>query len=925
MSRGSWDYSHCQLNNSSQEIRVFVIKKNNKDILEAELKVKRFDESILRDQIQDVDDEPYNALSWCWRTYDGDEHLNEQLESIYIIDNRNRYSFLVSKNLNAALKALRSRDVLRIWVDWICIDQYNVKERSNQVQLMSRIYGHADWVYVWLGDSDEDSTIAFKFIPQILKLTNFDKLTKDSDNHRRWQAVKKLMMRDWFSRRWIIQEIALARKSMLLCGKDELDWSKFADAVSLITEFESETRSLSQIMKTREEYHNVPDFFGELSALSAAHLVEITNRLFRERSDRHRERLLNLEYLVSTFTTFASSEARDTVYAILAIAKDTTPQTREQISTLVEDKTSKPFVKILRQFATVFFENHTFSKPYLVDYSRPISDIYVEFVKFCIERCKQSDPTRALDILCRPWAPDPDYHDDLDEHTHWRAIFAEKRGFDGEIERKEDKPVLQSERPLEEGTDTIPSWMPSKANFSHGWTKKESGSNEIKMNRQNPDSLVGTPTQHLYSASGSKGVTSNLRFEDGKVVDEESPEHNTHYNSIFVEGFILGTVEELSSASQGGQIPKDWAKLVRTVPRGSQGNSPDLWDHPAADDFWRTLLGDQSWTGRDPPRCYQRIIKSEYDGKRDLDLKELIYYNDCQPAVAVCRRVHAVIWNRQLMKVQCNSNKTKRPMRVLGLASDTAKKNDLVCILYGCSVPVILRQYEKSDSVIKSEEEEQKQKRHKKAQQKAYDIIVAAYYRFKLNTYQQRLNTPPESPSVQNQAPSTTPTKSRKEAPKTPSRRKTSARITKNTGKKPAQRPEPYGTQSSTTPKKRQAELESAESNDALNTTTGSKRPKTILNEQSESSRDARPSILSSSPDIQIEKSKNNSGPSTTQTTLIHNTSAPLSRRIDETPKREFKVFYKMIGECYVHGMMNGEAIDHQNVGDLPRTIFEIR
>jgi hypothetical protein len=79
---------------------------------------------------------------------------------------------------------------------------------------------------------------------------------------------------------------------------------------------------------------------------------------------------------------------------------------------------------------------------------------------------------------------------------------------------------------------------------------------------------------------------------------------------------------------------------------------------------------------------------------------------------------------------------------------------------------------------------------------------------------------------------------------------------------------------------------------------------------------------LSSSPDIQDE---NNDGPSTAQTTPMHNSSAPLRRRIDETPERDFKVFYKMIGECYVHGMMNGEAIDHQNVEDLPRTIFEIR
>src|ERR1700712_1782484 len=86
-------------------------------------------------------------------------------------------------------------------------------------------------------------------------------------------------------------------------------------------------------MKSLEEYDNHPDYFGYLPTLSAAHLVEITNKLFRRRNDGHLDRLLSLEYLVSTFITFNSSEARDTVYAILAIAKDATPQTVDQIDT----------------------------------------------------------------------------------------------------------------------------------------------------------------------------------------------------------------------------------------------------------------------------------------------------------------------------------------------------------------------------------------------------------------------------------------------------------------------------------------------------------------------------------------------------------------------------------------------------------------
>jgi hypothetical protein len=111
----SYDYAYCKLDNSSRNIRVLIIKNNKTAPLEAEL--------------QQLDDQPYNALSWCWRAYDVDEKVVEQLESINIIHDDNPYSFQVSKNLYAALEALREQNILRIWIDWLCIDQTNTKER----------------------------------------------------------------------------------------------------------------------------------------------------------------------------------------------------------------------------------------------------------------------------------------------------------------------------------------------------------------------------------------------------------------------------------------------------------------------------------------------------------------------------------------------------------------------------------------------------------------------------------------------------------------------------------------------------------------------------------------------------------------------------------------------------------------------------
>jgi hypothetical protein len=61
------------------------------------------------------------------------------------------------------------------------------------------------------------------------------------------------------------------------------------------------------------------------------------------------------------------------------------------------------------------------------------------------------------------------------------------------------------------------------------------------------------------------------------------------------------------------------------------------------------------------------------------------------------KRVQAVIWNRRMMRTR-NSR--------LGLAPKGAQEGDLICIVYGCSVPVVLRKIEKSQADLDKELED---------------------------------------------------------------------------------------------------------------------------------------------------------------------------------------------------------------------------
>jgi len=65
-------------------------------------------------------------------------------------------SFQVTTKLERALRHLRDRTSERIlWVDAICINQSDVKEKLSQIELMSEVYNNAVEVRIWLGYLNE--------------------------------------------------------------------------------------------------------------------------------------------------------------------------------------------------------------------------------------------------------------------------------------------------------------------------------------------------------------------------------------------------------------------------------------------------------------------------------------------------------------------------------------------------------------------------------------------------------------------------------------------------------------------------------------------------------------------------------------------------------------------------------------------------
>ena len=316
----------------------------------------------------------------------------------------------VSETLGLALKYLRYEKERILWIDAVCINQDDKQERSYQVSMMSLVYTGARRVCVWLGDDDEYSTIAIKFIrDEIAKLKNFDTLCTDKQHASKWRALLILMQRAWFSRRWVVQEIALAGEAVVHCGPDKIFWRELAIAVELFVEIEMATHRLSELMKKDDKFALIPNCFEHISELGASLLVNATARIFREhqageedktsKQVSSRRSLLSLEYLVNSLSIFGCGRPHDSVYALIAIARDAarhppSPITQQSTEEDKEDLIVKVFVDELEQ------------KPYPLDCTCPYPDICKEFTLFCIQHGEKTDPVQTLDILCRPWAKD---------------------------------------------------------------------------------------------------------------------------------------------------------------------------------------------------------------------------------------------------------------------------------------------------------------------------------------------------------------------------------------------------------------------------------------------------------------------------------------------------------------------------------------
>jgi Heterokaryon incompatibility protein (HET) len=171
----------------------------------------------------------YQALSYEW----GPADVGKPSRRVFL----NSQEVSTTLNLRLALKHLPPGPAC--WVDALCINQRDDKERGHQVQLMTRIYQHASAVVVWLGLEEGKSAKGMEFLNEasafIAERENANnphgdfrkwlyKMLSNSEYDICWDGLRQLFQRSYWSRLWVIQELVVTPhpdEVWLLCGSNK--------------------------------------------------------------------------------------------------------------------------------------------------------------------------------------------------------------------------------------------------------------------------------------------------------------------------------------------------------------------------------------------------------------------------------------------------------------------------------------------------------------------------------------------------------------------------------------------------------------------------------------------------------------------------------------------------------------------------------
>lgn len=300
----------------------------------------------------------YEALSYVWGSQADPAHARIFSPASGLPE---RGIVSITQNLEIALRHLRQAATSRrLWIDALCIDQRDNKERSTQVSIMGKIYASADRVIAWLGEDangSEEALVLLQHASEQVQIINRHTLEMRpvGENSARWadrgtpipwqrdqfRAVYALLSRPYFGRVWIQQEVQLATTVVFQCGNSVVKEHDIWPSLSCLS------------------FKPVP--IQMLAPISEKNWLEVVVRVMNAGRNRLQPRSVGtpLVAIRHRVRDLSCQDPRDKLYAFLGLLGD-------------QDK----------------------SLEIVPDYSRPVEDVYTDIVR------RKATAHRSLDLLC---------------------------------------------------------------------------------------------------------------------------------------------------------------------------------------------------------------------------------------------------------------------------------------------------------------------------------------------------------------------------------------------------------------------------------------------------------------------------------------------------------------------------------------------
>lgn len=243
----------------------------------------------------------YDAISYTWGTFLPVHEVSVDGQRLWLRENVWRFLRHCSST------ELGEKHHRNLWIDSICINQKDVPEKNAQVQRMAAIFSQARQVIVWLGKASQTSLWAELTLGRYVRMAEFMReahgrhgTPEDGDVSLRTD-IRQLMTSPYWTRLWIVQELALAHQAVIVSGTELCDLTVFLGCASLARYF------------FRVDETDTEDTVWRAAAKQVDQLVQ--RHLYRETQSAYH----GLAPLVESFAAQECYDPHDHVYGLLGL------------------------------------------------------------------------------------------------------------------------------------------------------------------------------------------------------------------------------------------------------------------------------------------------------------------------------------------------------------------------------------------------------------------------------------------------------------------------------------------------------------------------------------------------------------------------------------------------------------------------------